>query len=103
MATNHHIILCTLYEQGNVMEYNILIYYSATSYEFTDKDCGCCYHLGLHFLKSPKNITVMDGPPITLGTITHMIYTSLMISNYQEISFLFVTKLFHHPILPRIP
>jgi hypothetical protein len=79
---NHLIVTCTLHDQGNVIKFYALIDCSATGYAFIDKDYAHYHHLPFHLLKSSRNITIIDGRPVTSATITHIIRTYLAIRNY---------------------
>jgi hypothetical protein len=82
MDGNHHIVMCSLHEQGNVIKSHILIDCDTTSYAFIDEDFAYCHHLPLYLLKSPRNITVIDKRPVTSGAITHVTHTRLVIWNH---------------------
>jgi hypothetical protein len=47
-----------------------LIDYGATGYAFIAEGFAHRHHLPLHLLKSPKNLTIIDGRPVTLEAIT---------------------------------
>jgi hypothetical protein len=96
---NHLIVTCTVHDQGNVIKFHVQIDCSATGYAFIDEDYACHHHLPLHLLKSPRNLTVIDGRPATLGAITYITRTCFAIRNHQEDIPLFVTKLGHYPIV----
>jgi hypothetical protein len=61
MDGNHLIVKCTLHEQGNVIKSHALIDCGTTSYAFIDEDYTCHHQLRLHFLKLPRDLTVIDG------------------------------------------
>jgi hypothetical protein len=103
MDRNHLIVTCTLHVQGNVIKSHALIDCGTTSYVFIDEDYAYHHHLPLHFLKSPKNLIVIDGRLVTSEATTHIIGTCHTIWNYQEDILLFVTKLRHYLIILGIP
>jgi hypothetical protein len=103
MDGNHLVIMCTLHDQGDVIKSHALIDCGTTGYAFIDKDYTHCHHLPLHHLKSLRNLTVIDGRPVTLGIITHLTPTCLPICTYQEDNTLFVTKFGYHAIVVDIP
>jgi hypothetical protein len=103
MDRNYLIVTYTLYDQENVIESHTLINRSATEYAFIDKDYAHHHYLPLHPLKLPRNLTVIDRPPVTSGAITHIVCTCLTIYNHQENIPPFVTKLGHYPIVLGIP
>jgi hypothetical protein len=86
-----------------VIKFHALIDCGTTSYAFIDEDYACYYHLLLHFLKLPKNLTVNDGRLLTLGTTSHIVQTCLTIHNNQEDISLFVIKLEHYSIVLETP
>jgi hypothetical protein len=96
---NHLIIICTLDDQGNGIEYYALIDCGTTSFAFIDKIYAHYHHLPLHNLKLPKNLAVIDRGPITSGAIVHIVCICLTIYNHQENILLFITKLGHYPIV----
>jgi hypothetical protein len=98
MDGNHLIVTYTLHDQGNVIKSHALIDCSTTGYAFIDEDDAHCYHPLLHYLQLPRNLTVIDGRPITLGATTYITFMHLTIQNHQEVIPLFVTKLEHYPI-----
>jgi hypothetical protein len=71
----------------------------ATSYTFIVKDDAHSHHLPLHFLNSPRNLTIIDRKPVTSGAITYITLTPLVIWNYQKDIPLFVTKLGYYLII----
>jgi hypothetical protein len=79
MDRNHDIVTCTLHDQENVMKSDALIDYGTTGYAFIDEDYACQYHLPLHLLKSTRNLTVINGRPVTSGAITNQTPTYLTI------------------------
>jgi hypothetical protein len=79
MDGNLLIVTCTLHDKGNVIKSHPLIDCGATSYTFIDEDYAYHYHLPSHLPKSLKNLTIIDGRPITAGAITHITCTSLVI------------------------
>jgi hypothetical protein len=103
MDGHHLIVTCTLYDQENMIKSHTLIDYGATRFTFLDKGKACHHHLPLHYLKLPRNFTVIDGRPVTLGAISHITYTCLAIQNYQDDILLFVPKLGNFPIILGIP
>jgi predicted aspartyl protease len=103
MDRNHLIVMYTLYDQENVIKSHALIDCGATGYAFIDKNYASHHCLPLHLLKSLRNLTVIDGRPVTSRAITHIIHTSLAIQNHQEDIHLFVTKLGYYPIILGIP
>jgi hypothetical protein len=84
MDGNHNIVMCTLHDQGNVIESHALIDCSTTSYAFVDEDYDWYHHLFSHLLKSPRNFTFIDGRLVTSGTITNITRTHLAIWNHHE-------------------
>jgi hypothetical protein len=86
-----------------VIKSHALIDCGATSYALIDEDYAYHQHLLLYLLKSPRDLTVIDGRPVTLGVIIHIMHTCLAIWNHQEDISLFVTKLGHHLIFLDIP
>jgi predicted aspartyl protease len=100
---NHLIGICTLHDQGNVIISHSLIDCGTTGYAFRDKECARHHHLPLHLLKSPRNLTIMDGRPVTTEVIMQITHTNIVIGNHQEYISLFVTKLGHFPIVLGIP
>jgi predicted aspartyl protease len=82
MDGNHLIIMCTLHDQGNVVKLHALIDCGTTSYAFIDEDYVHHHHLSLHLLKSPRNLTVIDGRPVTLEVLGYITPTQLAIHNY---------------------
>jgi predicted aspartyl protease len=103
MDGNYLIVTYTFHDQENVIQFYALIDCGATGYTFIDEDFACCHHLPLHLLKSPRNLIVIDGRPITSGAITDITRTCLAIHNHQEDIPLFVTKLAYYPIDLGIP
>jgi hypothetical protein len=79
---NHLIVTCTLHDQENMIKSHVLIDYGTTSYAFIDEDHACHYHLLLHLLKSPRNLTIIDRTAVTSRTNTHITHTYLAIRNY---------------------
>jgi predicted aspartyl protease len=79
MDRNYCIVMYTLHDQGNVIKSHALIDCEATGYTFIDEDYARRHHLPLLHLRSPRNLTVIDGRPVTLGVITHIICTRLVI------------------------
>jgi predicted aspartyl protease len=70
----HLIVTCTLHDQGNVIKSHALIDCGATRFTFIDNDYAHCYHLSLHLLISPRNLTVINEIPVTSAAITHIIF-----------------------------
>jgi hypothetical protein len=103
MDGNHLIVTCTLHDQENVIECHALIDCDATGYAFIDEDKAHRHYLPLHLLKSPRNLTVIDERPVTLGALTHITRTCLAIQNLQEDISLFMTILGHYSIVLGIP
>jgi hypothetical protein len=96
---NYLIITYTFHDQKNVIKSHALIDCCATSYTFIDKDYSYHHHLPLHLLKSPRNLTIIDGRSITSGAIIQIVQTCFTIHTYQEDILLFVTKLWHYRIV----
>jgi hypothetical protein len=86
-----------------VIKSHALIDCGTTYYAFIDEDYAHHHHLPLHLLKSPKNLTVIDGRPVTSGAITHITCIRLAIQNHQEDIPLFVIKLGYYLIVLDIP
>jgi hypothetical protein len=84
MDGNHLIVTCTLHDQGNVIKFPVLIDCSVTSYVVIDEDYAHHHHLPLHLLKSPRNLTIIDGRPVTSRAITLITCTCLVIPNHEE-------------------
>jgi hypothetical protein len=72
MDRNHLIVTCTLHDQGNVIIFHALIDCDTTDYTFIDEDYAHHCHLTLHLLKSARNLTIIDGGPVTLQAITYL-------------------------------
>jgi hypothetical protein len=96
MDGNPLIVSCTLHDQGNVIKLYALIDYGTTGYAFIDEDNIRSHHISLH-LELPRNLNIIDGridgKPLTLRAITHILFTCLAIWNYQKDILLVVTKL----------
>jgi hypothetical protein len=99
---NHLIVTCTLHNQGNIINAHVLIDCGTASYAFIDEDYIHHHQLRLHLLKLARNLTIIDGRPVTLGTITDITHTHLTILNHQGDISLFVTKLEYYPIVLNI-
>jgi predicted aspartyl protease len=99
MDGNHLIVTCTLHDQGNVIKYHTLIDCGTTGYAFIDEDYARCHNIPLHLLKSPRNLTVINGRPVTSRAITHITHTHLVIWNHQEDILHFETKFRNYPIV----
>jgi hypothetical protein len=82
MDGNHLIVTCTLHDQGNVIKSHTIIACGTTSSVFIDEDYARCHHLPLHLLKSPRNLTVIDGRHVTLEAITYITLTHFTIWNH---------------------
>jgi hypothetical protein len=82
MDINYLIVMCTLHNQGNVIKSHALIDCSTTGYTFIDEDYARRHHLSLYLPKSPRNLTIIDGRPVTSGAITHTTCTYLAIQNH---------------------
>jgi hypothetical protein len=65
MDGHYLIVKCTLHNQGNVIKSHALIDYGVTGNTFIDEDSACHHHLPLYLLKLPRNLTSIDGRPIT--------------------------------------
>jgi hypothetical protein len=103
MDGDHLIVTCTLHDQANMIKFHALIDCGTTGYAFIDEDYIRHHHLLLQLLKSPRDLTIIDGRPVTLGTITHITHTHSAIWNHQEDIPLVVTKLGHYQIVLGIP
>jgi hypothetical protein len=82
MNENHLIITCNLHDQRNVIKFHALIDCGTTGYAFIAEDYACHHYLPLHLLKSPGTLTIIDGRPVTSGTITHITCTCLTMQKY---------------------
>jgi predicted aspartyl protease len=103
MDGNHLIVTCTLHDQGNVIKSYALIDCGTTGYAFIDEDFAHHYDLPLHLLKSPRYLTVIDGRPVTSGTITDITRTCHVIRNHPEDIHLLLTQLRHSSSVLGIP
>jgi hypothetical protein len=84
MDGNQLIVTYTLHEQGNVIKSHALIDCDTTGYAIIDEIYACYHYLPLHLLKSPRNLTIIDGRPVTLKAITYITSTHLAMLNHQE-------------------
>jgi hypothetical protein len=103
MNRHHLIVICFPHDQENVIKSHILIDCSATGYAFIDEDHAHGHQLPLHLLKSPRNLAIIDGRPVTSGTITPIPCTCPAIHNHQDDIPHFLTKLGHYPMVSGIP
>ena len=100
---NHLVVTCTLTDSTNKIRTHVLIDCGATGYAFIDENFTCHHQLPLHKLKTPHDLEVIDGCPISSGTITHMAKAQLTISNHYEQLPIFVTRLGYYPLVLGIP
>ena len=68
-----------------------------------DEDFARRQNFPLHRLKTPRNLEVIDGCPVSSGAMTHIAHAKLQIRNHVVEAFFFVTKLAHYPIVLGIP
>jgi hypothetical protein len=61
MDGNHFIVKCISHDQGNMIKFYVMIDSDATIYVFLDKDYTYYYYLPLYFLKSLRNLIIIDG------------------------------------------
>ena len=102
MDGNHLAIVCRIVSEKPILTH-ALIDNGATGYAFIDKDFVCHHHLPLLPLKKPRRLEVIDGRPVSSGTITHYVKAQLKINDHLEEALFFVTKLGHYPIVLGIP
>ena len=100
---NHLVITCTLTDGTNKIRTHALIDCGATGYAFIDEDFAHHHQLPLHKLKTPHDLEVINGRPISSSTITHMAEAQLTISNHHEQLPIFITRLSHYPLVLGIP
>src|SRR5271169_1965960 len=103
MDGNHLVITCTLSDNENKIRTHALIDSGATGYSFIDEDFARHHNLPLYKLSTPRSLEVIDGRPISSGTITHIAKAHLSIGSHHEKLPMFVTKLGHYPLILGIP
>jgi hypothetical protein len=71
--------MCTFPDPGNVIESYILIDSGTSGISFIDEDYVHHHPLPLHLLKSPRDLTDIDGRRVTLKAITQVVPMCLTI------------------------
>src|SRR5271169_2591351 len=99
MDGNHLVITCTLSDNENKIRTHALIDSGATGYSFIDEDFAHHHNLPLYKLSTPHSLEVINGHPISSGTITYITKAHLSIGSHHEKLPMFVTKLSHYPLI----
>src|SRR5258706_8798118 len=82
---NHLVISCTINRNSaNNIPIYALIDYSATRYTFVDDEFACYHSLPRYWLKTERELEVIDGRLIKSRNITHIMKIYLFINGYEE-------------------
>jgi len=103
MEGKHVVITCTLTVNNQEIPTHALIDCGATGIAFMDHDFAHHQGIPLQELKEKKQVEVIEGRPIESGDITHIASAGMKIQDHREQLPMFITKLGHYPIVPRIP
>ena len=100
----HHLIVkCKLVDSHRKLDSHALVDCGASGFSFVDRDFVRQRNLPLSLLKNPQCLEVIDGRPIDLGDITHIVKIGLNINGHFENLSAYVTKLGHYPLVLGIP
>lgn len=88
---------------GTPIRTQAMIDTGATGYAFMDSVFAQDHDFVLTPLRTPRDLTVVDGTPISSGQITHIVRLELVINGHREYAPFFVTRLGHYPIIMGIP
>jgi hypothetical protein len=102
MEGKHLVITCTSTMNNQDVPIHPLIDCGATGIAFMDQDFACHHQIPLQELKQKKQVEVIDQRPIESGHITHIAKVGMKIQGHREQLLMFITKLGHYPIVPRI-
>jgi hypothetical protein len=103
MESKYLVMKCLLKMEDKIIDTHALMDCGATEIAFIDKDFVCHHQLEEKKLQELREIEVIDGRPIKLGTITTMTKLNLGIRGHQEQLPAFITKLCHYSILLGLP
>ena len=83
---------------------NALIDCGGTGYAFMDESFAQMHNFPLIPLKKPRELQVVDGRPISSGSITHLAFASMTLGQHHEnyVPF-FVTTLGHYSVVLGVP
>ena len=97
---NHLVISCTINKNSsNIIPTHTLINCSATGYAFVDDEFACYHSLPRYYLKTERELEVIDRRPIKSGNITHITKISLFINGHKERLPAFIMHLGHYPLV----
>jgi predicted aspartyl protease len=99
MKGEHLVIACSLSHHEHKTRTHALTDCGATGYAFIEKEFVSHHNLPIVLLKTPRIVEVIDGRPITSGTITHITKLRLEINQHSEDLIMFITQLGHYPIV----
>ena len=103
MEGKHLVVHCILTVDNKSLQSYALVDSGATGFGFIDKTFVSHQCLSMKPLARPRLLEVVDGCPISSGTITHYVEVLMGIGGHQECAKLFVTILGHYPIVLGIP
>jgi hypothetical protein len=84
MVRKHLVVKYSLKIGDRTIDTHALIHCGATGIAFIDKDCVRHHQLEEKELRESRELEVIDGRPIELGTITTMAKLNLGIRGHQE-------------------
>jgi len=103
MEGRHLVVSCTLAINNTSLPSYALVDSGATGFGFIDKNFVRHHHLTTFPLTQPRLLEVVDGRPISSGTITTYVELCMDIAGHEERIRLFVTTLGHYPLVLGIP
>ena len=103
MEGKHLVVSCTLAINNIPLASYALVDSGATGFAFIDEKFVRHHKLRVQPLKITRILEVVDGRPISSGSITHYLETTINIGGHSECARFFVTRLGHYPIVVGIP
>ena len=104
LEEDHFVTPCILATRGIQIPTRSLIDCGATAYAFLDLTFAQKNNIDLFPLKEARELTVVDGRPISSGPITHLAIAALRLGSHQESNVpFFVTALKDYPVVLGLP
>ena len=94
---------CKIAKRNSLIQSHALIDSGCFGFAFLDETFARRYNLKFYPLKIPRTIKLIDGRPVSPGTVTHLYQVPLTIDSHKEVVPFFVTKLGSYPLVIGIP
>ena len=104
LEEDHFVTPCTLATRGTQIHTRSLIDCGSTAYAFLDHTFAQKNKIDMFPLREARELTVVDGRPISSGPVTHLAIASLRLGSHQEANVpFFVTSLGKYPVVLGLP